>query len=97
MKVHLRNKDFWVHWDYQHFPKTYCYVRADEETQVIGEATKAPEDKHVKEIARKISLASALKRAGFSKEERKEVWIQYFSRNDAQMEHQLVELLKQIA
>lgn len=97
MRVHLRNKDFWIYWNYQHFPKTYCYIKSEEQTEAIGEATKDPRDKHVKETARKISLASALKRAGFSKEEREMVWLQYFSRNDEQMERQLAELLKQIA
>lgn len=97
MKVHLRNKDFWISWNYKQDPITFCHIRCGDEVVGMAEVTRHPKDKHVKEIARKESLARAMKNAGFDKQEREEVWIQYFSRNDEQMERQLVELLKQIA
>lgn len=97
MKVHLRNKDFWICWNYKQNPKTICHIRYEEEVVGMAEVTRHPKDKHVKEIARKESLARAMKNAGFDKQERETVWLQYFSRNDEQMERQLAELLKQIA
>lgn len=96
MKVKLNDKELWIYWEYR-LPNTLCYINFEEhDITTIGVATKDPRDKHVKEIARKISLANALKKANFSKEDRETVWLQYFSRNDAQMERQLAELLKQI-
>ena len=97
MKVHLRNKDFWISWNYKQDPITFCHIRYGDEVVGMAEVTRHPKDKHVKEIARKESLARAMKDAGFDKQERETVWLQYFSRNDEQMERQLVELLKQIA
>lgn len=97
MKISLRNKDFWISWNYKQDPKTVCHIRYGDEVVGKAEITRHPKDKHVKEIARKESLARAMKNAGFDKQERETVWLQYFSRNDEQMERQLVELLKQIA
>ena len=94
MKINLRNKDFWISWNYKLDPKTFCHIRYGDEVVGMAEVTRHPKDKHVKEIARKESLARAMKDAGFDKQEREEVWSQYFSRNDQHMEDQLIQLLK---
>lgn len=89
MKIHLRNEDFWICWNYKLNPKTFCHIRS-ESNEIVGmaEITRHPKDKHVKETARKESLARAMKNAGFSKEERESIWLQYFSRADAYHEQQ---------
>ena len=40
----------------------------------------SPKDQYNKEIGRKVSLKKLLKKMGFSKEQRKVIWMAYFSR-----------------
>jgi len=58
---------------------TSCVIKLEDGTKLItGIAFLHPKDNFCKATGRKVSLARALKLYGFSKEERKKFWSDYF-------------------
>lgn len=59
---------------------TYCSISAeDDEVVGRGSTVLAFGDQYDKNRGRKLSLARALKNAGFNRDERTEFWMNYFS------------------
>lgn len=59
---------------------TYCYLLKDRESLevVSGGAYCRPPDQFCKATGRRIALTKALKASNLTKEERREVWTEYF-------------------
>lgn len=86
MRVWVRNTAFHIVWFYEpvfggYGADTICRIKAGVDgPECTGAAVLAPTDQFRKETGRKISLARALKIAGFTKDERTTVWAAYHGR-----------------
>ena len=64
-----------IRWQYgSHNIGTVCVIKKDDDFVSMGMAERNAKDMHNKGVARKISMARALKNANLPKEERKVIW-----------------------
>ena len=87
LKINVAGKEWVVYWSYKERPVTICVMYRVEKNLEPGRqqltadvARLGKGDVFTKETGRKISLARVLKRLGFSREERSEVWRAYLGR-----------------
>lgn len=87
--LHLNYRIIWKYLFVKPFTKndplstTFCYISTDDERDVaVGFACQSQKDQFNRDKARRVSLHMALNDLGLLKEEREQVWNQYFNRKN---------------
>lgn len=78
--TNVRGREYRIGFRHEVPVETQCFVRVGEELVAAGYASCAPCDNFSRVKGRKISMSRAMLNAGFTKEERSQVWQEYFKK-----------------